>query len=1186
MKLRRFALSVSVLILGSASLFGQTQSASLLGTVVDPAGAVIASAPVTVTNQGTAAVRTATTEAGGLFRVTNIFAGTYSVKIEAKGFKTLTVRDIEIVAGDSRDLGKLTLELGSVSDSISVTAEAAAVQTATSERAPLLEAADINSLAIKGRDMMSYMKTLPGVVDTATGRDAAGGSVLGGLTFSGSTGITAMSVDGATDIDTGCSSCFAHFEPNIDAIGEIKVLTSSFAAEYGRNSGATISVTTKSGTQEFHGSGWWTHRHENFNANLFFNNQTGTPLPRYRYNIAGWSLGGPVYIPKHFNVNKTKIFAFASQEYTNQLVNAATQYRAMPTANERTGDFSQSILANGALIKIIDPSTGVQFPGNVIPSNRFNGWGQAMLNFFPLPNSVFGPGTAQFQAANYQASASGIHPRRNDIIRIDVNATSKLNGFFRYGNDKDESDTLFSGVQFPGVGINNHPNPGTGYIGTVNYTFSPTLVNQATYNFSYNYFSYYEEDPTNVARTILNGATGTPQAGQPIPSLFPLHPLGPGTGGDMLEGPGNCSNGYCNYMPSFSFGSTPPNAASFAIGNTADYVNTNRIKQFSDNLSKVWGNHNFKTGIYAEYNRKLQPGGINYLGSYNFTIDSNNPNNTGNGYANGLLGQFSSYSETSGHFVYDVYYWNTEFYFQDDWRIGKRFTLNYGVRFYHVSPQIDKLNEFSYLDPSKFSKSAIPRFYAPGCKTGTTCPSGQNRVAIDPATGAQAPQTYIGLFVPGTGNPANGMVVDGVGGVPLDTYTNAYIVASPRIGFSLDVFGDGKTALRGGWGTFYDRLDGNQVYNMSGQPPIGYTPTVSYGSVATLASTTGALGSTNINEWNGYTPVPQNRTANIGLQRSFGGTLLDVSYQGTYGITRPVRVNLNAIPLYRNFDPAFADPTSPGGHLNNNLLRPNYLGIGTISQLQFLGKSRYDGLQVSVKRRLSKGLLWNVSYTWSHFFNLGSFDPLVADNYARNWGPSGNDRRHLAAISYAYDIPNLGKKLNNRALGMLTDGWNYSGIATFSSGSPFTPSFSWTDGRDITGSADEGARINVVGDPFANIPAGGVGLPHGKYWFNPAAFASPTVGQIGNAGVNYIYGPGYANYDMTLYKRINLGSDYKRNMQMRLEAFNVFNHTQFTGVNAGYTFAAATGLNTNANLGALTGERGPRVVSLELRVQF
>ena len=1184
-----FALTIALLLLLTAGLTGQTITSSVLGTVVDPAGASIGAAEVQLTNQSTGAVNRTLTDSAGLFRIVDIFAGAYSVNVQAKGFKNLRVTDIVVDASQAHDLGRLQLAIGDVSESVSVTAEVAAVETASSERAPLLDSSQLNVDAIKGRDLMSYMKLLPGVVDTTTSRDISGGSIMGGLTFSGNSGITGFSVDGATDMDTGCATCFAHFEPNIDAIGEVKVLTSNFAAEYGRNSGATISVTTKSGTQAFHGSGWWTHRHEDLNANQFFNNQTGQPIPRYRYNIAGWTLGGPIYIPKHFNTSKTKLFFFASQEYTRSLLNAANQYKTMPTQLEKGGDFSQSFNPGNSLIVINDPTTGQPFPGNQIPQNRINGWGQAMLNFFPFPNTVFPAGSAQYQQDNFQSEASGSHARRDDIIRGDVVATSKLSGYFRYGHDYDFADALYAGIQFNSA-VQGHPNPGTGLVGSVNYTFSPTLVNQATYNWSYNYFSYYEEVPAQVARSLGNGTSGTPQAGMPLPSLFPLHPLGSGPGGDLLEGPANCSNGYCPYLPGFSFGGTPVNAASFGESNV-DYVNTNRIYQFSDNLTWIKNAHTIKAGLYIERNRKLQPGSPTYTGAYSFAKDVNNPLDSGDGYANALLGNYDTYNENSGHFVYNTYYWNREFYLQDDWRIGKRLTLNYGLRLYNMSPQEDELHEFSYFDPSQYKSSAVSAIYAPYCKNGNPC-SGANRVAINPAVGPSVtyPASYIGLFVPNSGNPANGMVVDGLNGASVDTYTNRTIAPAPRIGFAFDVFGNGKTALRGGWGIYYDRLDGNQVYSMSGQPPVGYQPTAYYGNITNLASAGGLIGPPGITMWSGNTPIPQNRSASLGVQQNIGwGTVLDVAYQLTQGIHRYYLRNLNPIPLGADFATQYLDPTTAVSnpinppHLTAAFERPNYPGFGDINEHDFGAKSNYNALQIAVRHRLQHGFTFGASFAWSRFMNVTSFDPLVPNNLARNYGPNGADRRLVGAVNYSYDLPRPGQMMHSRVLGAVTDNWTLSGITGFSSGAPFTPSFSTTNGLDITGSGSEGARINVVGNPYANVPQGTPGLPHGRIYFNPNAFAEPAVGTIGNAGMNVMYGPGYINWDMTLGKRIPIKES--RSLTLRVEAFNVFNHVQFTGVNSGFIFNAA-GVNTNANIGALTGERGPRVVALELRAAF
>ncbi len=1193
MKLRKIVFSTCLVLLGCAGIVAQTVTGSLVGIVVDPAGSVIPGVKVQLTNQGTSAKSEATADNEGLFRFPNLLPATYTVSVQAKGFKTRVVTDIVVGLSESRDLGKLALELGNVVDTITVAAETTPVQTSSAERSSVIDGSQLNNEAIRGREMMSYMRMLPGVVDTTVARDATGGSVLGGLTFNGSTGLTGFMVDGVADMDTGCSNCFTHFEPNIDAIGEVKVLTSNYQAEFGRNAGGAISVVTKSGTQQFHGSGWWTHRHEDLNANDFFNNITGLPRSRYRFNIAGWSLGGPIYIPKHFNIGKTKLFFFASQEYTQQLVNFSNQFRSMPTALERTGDFSQSVNGAGALIPITDPLSGALFPGNVIPQNRINGWGQAMLNFFPLPNTVFPKGTAQYLQDNFQTAGSASHPRRNDIVRLDLNLTSKLNAYIRWGHDADDWIELFQSSQFltgpTGSLTQDHPAPGHGILASANYVFSPTLVNQFTYSKTLNHWSWFEVDPNAVDRSVLNGTSGTPQSGQALPSLFPLHTVGPGVGGSQLvEGADNASNGYSNYIPNLGFGGATPNQPSYSNGNP-EYSNNNVIDTFTDNLSKVWGQHSLKGGIYGEFNRKVQPCGSagcnGYTGAYSFTTDANNPLNTNDGYANALLGYYDTYTEWTAKIVVNDTFWNVEFYLQDNWRITKRLTLDIGARFYHQTPEVDKEagNQFAYFNSALYNRSQAPRYYVPALVGG-------KRVAQDPLTGATAGVGEIGLFVPNSGNPADGFVTAGSNGVPWNTYSTTPLAFAPRLGFAYDVFGNGKTAIRGGVGVFFDRLDGNEVYSMASNPPVVYAPTAYYGQLTSLASTAGLLGPQTITQWTGHTRLPQARSASFGVQQSVGfGTILDVAYQGNWGLNRNVYENMNAIPIGADFLPQNIDPTVSGNKaVTAALERTIYPSLGTLNQFVFNGLSSYNGLQSTLRKRLSRGLLFGVSYSWSRSMQLLAFDPLVANNYSRNYGPQGADRRQTLGINYAYDIPKPGQALHNKLLTVVADGWQISGITTANTGAPYTPSFSTTNSEDITGSTNEGARIDVIGNPYANIPTNPA-WPNGKLAFNPAAFAVPAIGTIGNAGggAGILYGPGWINFDASLSRSIPLGSE-RRQLKLRIEAFNVFNHTEYSGVASSFAFnPTLTGNpNTTANTGQYTSDRGPRVLSLELRFQF
>src|SRR4051794_15622479 len=378
MRLRKTAQLCRVLLLTAACLVGQTVSSSIYGTVLDPANAVIPNATVTLTDENTGSVRNVVSDNSGLFRFLNVPPGSYRVAIEAAGFKSLAQTNIMVSANETRDVGKLALSIGNTSEKISVVAEAAVIQLASSEKSQLVDGKQLNDITLKGRDMFGYLKLVPGVIDTNWNRNVTDPGAINNIVINGNNALYKnFTVDGITDMDTGSNSTI-HYEPNIDAIQELKVLTSNYQAEFGRNSGGTITIVTKSGTQQFHGTAAWNHRHEAWNANSWTNNKNGlnalgqevSPRSKYRFNVETYSIGGPVFIPKVFNTEKKKLFFFWSQEYTGQFVPGGAQTKYTPTLLERGGDFSQTRQNNGSLYIINDPTTGAPFPGNIIPKDR------------------------------------------------------------------------------------------------------------------------------------------------------------------------------------------------------------------------------------------------------------------------------------------------------------------------------------------------------------------------------------------------------------------------------------------------------------------------------------------------------------------------------------------------------------------------------------------------------------------------------------------------------------------------------------------------------------------------------------------------------------------------------------------------------------------------------------------------
>lgn len=1185
---------VCAIALAAACAFAQTVAGSLIGTVLDPAGAVVPGATATLTETSTGNSRTAVSDSAGVFRFPNIAPGDYTVSIQANGFKNLVQTKIAVGTNETRDIGKLSLALGNTSEKISVVAEATAIQLASSEKGNLVDSKQLDSVTLKGRDLFGYMKLVPGVIDRAGlsgdpgagNRDVASENGIRAITINGNSSALNFTVDGITDMDTGSNGTL-HYEPNMDAIQEMRVLTSNYQAEFGRNSGGTITAITKSGTQQFHGSFMWNHRNEGLDANLWQNNRNGrkadgtpvSPISKYRYNVETYTIGGPIFIPHHFNTAKKKLFFFWSQEYTGQFVNPSAQNKYTPTALERKGDFSQSLQNNGSLIVINDPTTGAPFPGNVIPSNRITPLGQAMLNFFPLPN--FAGQGSQLNVVNYTEAASAPHPHRNDVLRFDTYLTSKLNGYFRYINDHDDMIALYQGTQFStdhggllgdkGIAPIDHPNPGHGYSGSLVYSISPTTINEFTMGKSWNTWSYYSTDNYASEDRALLGTS--------IPALFAL-PTGTPSGASK-------TNGYVNILPQFQFGGPPSNSMSYTRNNTSagNYENFNPIWTFTDNLSKVIDRHTLKGGIYIEHNTKIQPSGPPYAGSFNFSPDSLNNLNTGDGYANALLGYVDSYQQATGRAVFSTQYWNVEWYIQDNFRVNRRLTLDYGIRFYHQTPQADLNYTFSNFVPSLYSKASAPRLYIPGT-------SGGKRVAIDPGTGAVAPVAYIGLYVPNSGNPADGFQLLDQKAKSLNPYTTSWLAAAPRVGFAYDLTGDGKTALRGGFGIFYNRLDGNQVYNLSGQPPVVFQPQVNYTTFDQIASGGNNLvfGPGTFYMWPaGNIPWDRTQNASLNIQRQLPGSMvLDVGYTGDWEYNQQLSYDVNPIPIGTRapFNTKNVDVTN-GKSLPDILLRTQYPGYNTINSYSHLGHTNYNAMTVQLQRRFSRGLAFGIAYTWSHALGTTSYNPVVANNEAYNYGRLPFDVRHNIQANYSYEIPGLGKKLNSKILGAVTDRWTLSGIVTIQSGLPFNPGGPNVlgNGVDYTGTPDVGARVNVVGDPFANVPAG--------HYFNPSAFALPALGTnittpvLGNlgGGSGVMSLPSYWNADMTMAKFIPIFGE-GRGLRLQAQAYNIFNHPEFNTVTTGIQWTATGAINNLAASGVYNSTLPARILAFSARVEF
>jgi hypothetical protein len=1201
MTIQTFARVASLAILTAAvlavPLAAQFSTGSVGGTVTDAQGAVIPGAKVTLISETkSTALTPAIANSSGDFNVTNVAPDTYTVEVEMESFRTLKRSGLTVNPGARTDLGNLTLAVGATSDVISVTGEAPLVQTSSAENSFTVQTEATHELPISNRNFTGLAQLAPGVSGTA--RIGGGGS-------------SNYMMDGVDTVDTGNNGVLLGM--STESIAEVKIVTSSYQAEYGRASGLQISAVTKSGSNKFHGSVYDVERHGRLNFNSKTNILNGVPKPVLNERDWGFSIGGPV---GKFHSTDHKLFFFFTTEFDPRNQGGNTVYFRVPTAAERAGDFSQSLDNNGLPYPYIkDPaingtcssaSAAACFnSGGVgkIPSSRLYQTGVNVLSLYPTPNITGSAGAGlpyNFQIVEPNQSALAYTP----TLKLDYLPSSRIRVSLK-GQGFWQRNDVFLGT-IPGFNDDTQQHPViTTYATTVDYTINPSTILEVTTGRSQNersgcapgggtlgpVFCAAGLPTSKLSSTATNGL-------KDLPLLFPNARVIPkdyyayqalGFVADKLPA---WQGGQFLLPPSFSWGNrinstyAPPN---FPF---PGYLNINTTYDLSMSLTKVKGTHTIKGGYYFNRGYKgenFNPSGgggtaTSPFGLLSFANDTPgvNPYDTSFGFANAAVGSFSSYVQTSRYTEGKYLNVNDEFYLQDNWKFNHRLTLDYGIRIVHMSPEKDGFSQASNFLANTYKIGQAPLLYQAGCVGASPC-SGSNRQALNPATGQLLGPTssfLIGALVPNTGNLVNGMYAGPDGKGTEESFTYPFVNFSPRLGLAWDVTGRQKFVIRAGGGIFTDRPSTTQFRPIN-NPPLTQVGNARYGQ---LQSLTGGLSAQNVPVLN---PViqpamsyPTSAQWNIGFQTSLPKEIsFSFSWYGTYSWHQIQLQTLNSVDLGSAFstqglDPTAATSTTPGA-ASYAATAPDLArairGYGQITQISDLGWRRYQSLQLSVQRRFAHGVSFGLNDTIGLYDHMNTPQRLqhLADgttvlraDQSQADALLGNNAvvAHTINGNWVWALPKLpGRNSSLKMAGYLVNDWQLSGLWSASTGAAYTVSSTYSNGNgsvNITGSPDYAARIRVLSDP-------GSGCGSSPYkQFNTAAFAGPLVGSVGlDSGTDYLRGCFQNNVDMALARNIHIHSE-RFTAQIRMDIFNVFNQAIVTGRNTTMQLASATGDQT------------------------
>ncbi|HTV05752.1 MAG TPA: carboxypeptidase regulatory-like domain-containing protein [Acidobacteriaceae bacterium] len=1124
----------------------RAQEATLNGTVTDPSGAVVPNAQITLTNTATHRELQAASNSDGAYRFASVGIGDYTLTAVANGFQKFVKTGITVTVAQTL-AEDISLKVGTQAQTVSVRANALQVQSETSEVSTLISGQQVSKLATNGRNIVQLAALGLGVSNNLPsfgGIDAL--TSANGISFNGTrTTHNVYLLDGAEQNDRGCGGCFMNL-PSQAAIAEFRTLDSNYTPDYGIGSGGTIIMVLKSGTSRYHGELYEFNRNTAYNANDYFTKRADQARPTFQLNEPGGNIGGPLFIPHVYNTNRNRTFFFWNEEWRRLIQGSSPSVQNtimadnFPVAGQ---PLAYTVPAGGA-VPIVpvtsDPAklaiysadgltAGQPFPNNTIPANLMdpNAVLEVNAGTFPKPNS----GTSQ-----YISSIPAPENIREDAVRIDHTINSKYQLMGHYLHDamaKTFFPPLWGDSTYPTVGT-AMTNPSYTAVIKLTQTYTPNLLNETAFNYSGN----------KITLTPINGPGGSfvQPSGWSATSFFPL------------------ANNELSRLPEIQLQGTPLNVT--WSPSYFPWKNGYEGFEYRDDLSWIKGRHQFKFGfswLHDYKNQQLQANtqGTAVFGSSAFSGDS---------YVNFLLGDASSFTQlqylAGKHWVNNNY----GFYGNDNWHITPQLTLNLGLRFDGLPHAFERYDQFA-------------NFVAGDYDTSLGYPMNPDGT-LNPA--------YLTTFS-GTGSQLfylNGIREAGVNGFPRGVVKNTYDTWQPRIGFAYNVFPSGKTVFRGGFGMFFERVQGNDVYNAALNPPFAYQPSATNvyfsnpnTSALTGQTTTQTFPSVLTNIKYNY-PPPGTANYSLGIQQELAPSVVfQFQYVGSDGWDQNDDRAINTLPL--------TDPTNTAnpyddrqgvanGSLNANLYRI-FPGFSGIEQEENETNFNYNSLQAGVRMENKHGLTTTVAYTWSHNISEVSNDLNGLSNpfnarYDRG-SDTGFDRRHILNVSYIYALPFFGRSSNfaeRAALG----GWEISGITTAESGLPLYITYSGADVLGLGGGTTN--RPNLVSPVTYPKKVGA--------WFSTSSYADPIApwnggpnNGFGDAGKDSVVGPGLFNWNLSLFKTIPLTSHEGPRIELRLETFNTFNHTSFQGVDQN---------SHDGNFGQVTSDYSPRILQLGGMFQF